>query len=131
MDNTPGKSSVLIKGDTVTLWSAITNEDKLSQWYVPGSHWKIPYLKEGEQINFTLMPNAHNNLTEEYPMSITIDKIIPYKEFSIYIDDQQMSLTFILDEAESDIKVTIYSEGFHQSSANLKALAKGNEIPFV
>ena len=94
MGHTSDQSSVLINGDKETVWDAITNEDKLSQWYVPGSYWRIPYLQVGQEIVFTLMPSAHNNLTEEHPMSITIEKIIPYKEFTLFIDDQQMNLIF-------------------------------------
>ncbi|PAE31241.1 hypothetical protein CHI06_29005, partial [Bacillus sp. 7884-1] len=67
MDHTPDISSVLINGEKETVWSAITNEDKLLQWYAPGSPWKIPNLKAGEKVTFTLMPSVHNSLTEEYP----------------------------------------------------------------
>lgn len=45
MENTPHTSSVLIKADKETVWNAITKEDKLIQWYAPGSPWKIPNLK--------------------------------------------------------------------------------------
>lgn len=78
MDNTPDISSVLINSDKKTVWNAITKEDKLLQWYAPGSPWKIPNLKVGEKVIFTLVPSPHNNLKEEYPMSLTIEKIIPY-----------------------------------------------------
>ncbi|MFB7640214.1 hypothetical protein [Peribacillus butanolivorans] len=39
MGNTEDKCSILIDRDKETVWNAITNEDKLSQWYVPGSPW--------------------------------------------------------------------------------------------
>jgi Activator of Hsp90 ATPase homolog 1-like protein len=129
--NTSDKSSVLINGDKEIVWDAITNKDKLIQWYAPGSPWKIPKLKVGEKLTFTLMPSAHNNLTEEYPMFLTIEKIIPYQEFSLYLDAQQMLLSFTLDEVANGIRVTINSEGFNQSLANLKALVEGKEIPCV
>ncbi len=58
----------------------ITNEDMLLQWYAPGSPWNIPNLSAGEKVISTLMPNAHNNLKEEYPMTLTIEKIIPYQK---------------------------------------------------
>lgn len=131
MDNTPDISSVLINGDKETVWNAITNEDKLLQWYAPGSPWEIPNLKVGEKITFTLMPSDHNNLTEKYPMSLTIEKIIPYQEFSLYLDAQQMLLSFTLDEEANGIRVTVNSEGFNQSLTNLKALVEGKEIPYV
>ncbi|WHZ02898.1 SRPBCC domain-containing protein [Neobacillus sp. YX16] len=131
MDHTPEISSVLINGEKKAVWSAITNEEKLLQWYAPGSPWKIPNLKDGEKVTFTLMPSVHNNLIEEYPMSLTIEKIIPYQEFSLYLEAQQMLLSFTLEEEANGIRVTINSEGFNQSLANLKALVEGKEIPYV
>ncbi|MFS0661038.1 SRPBCC domain-containing protein [Niallia alba] len=131
MDNTSDISSVLINGDKETVWNAITNADKLLQWYAPGSPWKIPNLKAGEKLTFTLMPSDHNNLTEEYPMSLTIEKIIPYQEFTLYLDAQQMLLSFTLEEGAYGIRVIINSDGFNQSLANLKALVEGKEIPYV
>jgi uncharacterized protein YndB with AHSA1/START domain len=131
MEHTPDISSVWINGEKETVWSAITEEDKLLQWYAPGSPWKIPNLKAGEKVTFTLMPSVHNNLNEEYPMSLTIEKIIPYQEFSLYLEAQQMLLSFTLDEEANGIRVTVNSEGFNQSLANLKALVEGKEIPYV
>lgn len=52
MDNSPDISSVLINGDKEIVWNAITNEDKLLQWYAPGSPWKIPNLRVGEKVTF-------------------------------------------------------------------------------
>ena len=130
MDNTPGISSVLLNRDKETVWNAITNEDKLLQWYAPGSPWKVPNLKVGEKVTFTLKPSAHNNLTEEYPMSLTIEEIIPYQEFSLYLEAQQILLSFTLDEVANGIRVTINSEGFNESLANLQALVEGKEIPY-
>ena len=65
MGNTEDKSSILIDGEKETVWNAITDEDKLSQWYAPGSPWEIPNLNVGEKVTFTLMPSVHNNLTEK------------------------------------------------------------------
>lgn len=131
MNNSLDISSVLIHGDKEIVWKAITNEDKLLQWYAPGSPWKITNLKAGEKVTFTLMPSAHNNLIEEYPMYLMIKKVIPYKEFSLYIDAQQMLLSFTLDEEDNDIRVTIKSGGFNESLANSKALVEGEEIPYL
>ena len=91
MGNTEGKSSILIDGDIVTVWNAITDEGKLSQWYVPGSPWEIPNLIVGEKVTFTLMPSVHNNLTEKLPMKLTIENVNPYQEFSLYLDTQQIA----------------------------------------
>ncbi|SES19987.1 hypothetical protein [Psychrobacillus sp. OK032] len=66
------KSSILIDGDKKTIWNAITDAHKLSQWYVPGSPWKITKLSVGEKGTFTLMPSRHNNLSEMLPMTFTI-----------------------------------------------------------
>ena len=131
MDNTSDISSVLIDGEKETIWNAITKEEMLLQWYAPGSSWKIPDLKAGEEVIFTLMPSAHNNLTEEYPMNLTIERIVPYQEFSLYLDAQQILLSLTLDEEANGIRVTINSDGFNQSLANLKALVEGKAIPYV
>jgi uncharacterized protein YndB with AHSA1/START domain len=50
MDHTPGISSVLINGEKETVWSSITNEDKLLQWYAPGSPWKISVFNKLESL---------------------------------------------------------------------------------
>ncbi|KAA9014891.1 SRPBCC family protein [Niallia endozanthoxylica] len=131
MSSSTDNSSILIDSDIETVWNAITDPEKLLQWYAPGSPWKIPNLKVGEKVIFTLMPSAHNNLKDEYPMSSTIEKIIPYQEFSLYIDEQQILLSFTLNEEGTGIRVTINLEGFNQSLANLKALVEGKEIPYV
>lgn len=130
-NNSPNISFVLINGDKETVWDAITNEDKLLQWYAPGSPWKIPNLKVGEKVTFTLVPSAHNNLTEEYQMLLTIEKVIPYQEFALYLDSQQLLLSFILDEDSNYTTVTINSGGYDESLANLKSLIEGKELPYV
>ena len=130
-NNTPDISSVLINGNKETVWDAITNEGKLLQWYAPGSPWKIPTLTVGEKVTFTLMPSAHNNLTEEYQMSLTIEKVIPYREFALYLDSQHLLLSFILGEDVNCTTVTINSGGYDESLANLKALIEGEELPYV
>ena len=124
-------SSIFINGDKETIWNALTKEGKLSQWYAPGSPWEIPNLKVGQKGTFTLMPSVHNSLTEKFPMTLTIENIIPYKEFSLYLDSQQMLLSFTLDEESNGTKVTINSGGFNESLANLKALIEGREIPYI
>jgi secreted Zn-dependent insulinase-like peptidase len=125
------KSSIWIVGDKNAVWNAITDEDKISQWYAPGSPWKIPNLNVGEQATFTLRPSAHNNLTEELPMSLTIESIIPYQLFSLYLDSQKILISFSIEEESNGTRVSINSGGFNESLANLKALIEGNEIPYV
>ncbi|KON69802.1 hypothetical protein AKG34_14325 [Peribacillus butanolivorans] len=131
MGNTEDKCSILIDRDKETDWNAITNEDKLSQWYVPGSPWKIPNLNVGEKVTFTLMPSVHNNLKEKLLMSLTILNVNTFQEFSLYLDSQQMLMSFVLDEESNGTRVTMNSGGFDQSLANLKALIEGNEIPYI
>ena len=113
------------------MWNAITDEGKLSQWYVPGSPWEIPNLIVGEKVTFTLMPSVHNNLTEKLPMKLTIENVNPYQEFSLYLDTQQSLISFVINEESNGTRVTMNSEGFDQSLANLKALVEGKEIPFI
>ena len=131
MGDTADKSSVWIDGNKEIVWNAITDEDKLTQWYAPGSPWEIANLNEGESVTFTLMPNVHNNLTEKLPMSLTIEKVNPYHEFSLYLDSQKMLLSFNLDEERNGTRVSINSRSFDESLANLKALIEGKKIPFI
>lgn len=42
------------------------------------------------------MPNAHNNLTDKLPMTLTIKKVIPYQEFSFQLDSQKTVISFVL-----------------------------------
>ena len=42
-----------------------------------------------------------------------------------------MLLSLTLNEEISGIRVTVNSEGYNQSLANLKALVEGKEIPYV
>lgn len=72
MGNVEDESSVWIDSNKVKVWNAIINEDKLSEWYAPGSPWDIPSLNVGEKITFTLMSSVHNSLTEKLPMTLTI-----------------------------------------------------------
>ncbi|TDF98952.1 hypothetical protein E1757_09480 [Paenibacillus piri] len=124
-------SSIVIDGDIETVWNAITDKDKLSQWYAPGSPWEIPNLKTGGKVTFTLMPSAHNNLTEELPMSLTIRNVSINQEFSLYLDSQETLISFRLEEAGSGTRVTMNLAGFDQSLANLKALVEGKELPYI
>lgn len=130
MNNTEIKSSVWIDGNKETVWKAVTDEDKLSQWYAPGSPWDIPNLKVGEKIIFTLMPSAHNNLKEKRPMFLTIEKVSTYEEFSFYADTQQILISILLEEVANGTKVTMNMGGFDASLENLKALVEGKEIPY-
>lgn len=98
MSSSTDNSSVLIDSDKETVWNAITDEDKLSQWYAPGSPWKIPNLTVGKKVTFMLMPSVHNSLTEKFPMSLTIENVKPYQEFSLCLDLQQTLISFMLDE---------------------------------
>lgn len=74
------------------------------------------------------MPSVHNNITEKLTMSLTIEIINPYRGFSLYLDSQQMLISFMLDEENNGTRVTINSGGFNESLANLKALVEGKEI---
>lgn len=44
-------SSIWIDAGIDKIWQAITDEQQLSQWYAPGSTWKIPSLVAGEKNN--------------------------------------------------------------------------------
>lgn len=130
MGITKDTSSVWIDGEKETVWNAITDANKLSQWYAPDSPWKIPNLSVGEKVFFTLMPSVHNKLTDKHTMSLTIETLNPYQEFSLYLDSEQLLISFMLDGENNGTRVTINSGGFNESLANLKALIEGKEIPF-
>lgn len=74
-------SSIWIDAKIDSVWQAITEEQLLSQWYAPGSTWDIPKLADGEKITFTLMPNAHNQLSEKLPMQLTIQHVKNMRSF--------------------------------------------------
>lgn len=131
MSNMEDISSVWIDGDIETVWDAITEEKKISRWYVPGSPWEIPNLKVGEKATFTLMPSVHNNLSEKLTMSLTIVVLRTYKEFSLYLDSQQTLLSFVIEKEDNGTRMTMNSGGFDESLANLKAFIEGKEIPFI
>ncbi|MFZ7103750.1 MAG: hypothetical protein ACOWWO_13995 [Peptococcaceae bacterium] len=130
MDHLETNSFIMIDGDIEAVWDALTNEDKLTKWYAPGSPWKIPKLQVGEKILFTLMPNAHNNLTEKLPMFLTIEKVIHCREFSFYLDAQEI-ISFVIEKEKSGIRVSTNVEGYDMSLANLKALVEGKKIPYI
>ncbi len=80
------KSSILIPASAETVWNAITNDEKFSEWYAPGSKWSIPDLEVGKQVNFTLMPSAYNHLQEgeSIPMNFVIKEMKTNRVFSLY-----------------------------------------------
>jgi hypothetical protein len=131
MEHLEANSFIVIDGDIEAVWDALTNEDKLTKWYAPGSPWKIPKLQAGEKILFTLMPNTHNNLTEKLPMFLTIEKVIHCREFSFYMDSQEILISFIMEKEENGVRVSTNMEGYDMSLANLKALIEGKEIPYI
>jgi uncharacterized protein YndB with AHSA1/START domain len=125
------ESFVWIDSNKEKVWNAIINEDKLSQWYAPGSPWEIPSLNVGEKITFTLMPSVYNNLTEKLPMTLTIENVDTYQEFSFRLDSQQILISITLTDEANGTRVTMNSEGFAASLENLKALVEGKELPNI
>lgn len=119
-------SSIWINASIDMVWRAITDEQQLSQWYAPGSRWEIPCLAASEKIIFTLMPNAHNGLTEKLPMILTIKNVIQNQEFSFYLDIEETLIAILLEEAQNGTTVTFNMSGYEASLANLKALMEGN-----
>lgn len=119
-------SSIWIDTGIDKIWQAITDEQQLSQWYAPGSTWKIPSLVAGEKIIFTLMPNAHNGLTEKLPIILTIKNVIQNQEFSFFLDIEETLIAIVLEEAQKGTTVAINMSGYEASLANLKALVEGN-----
>jgi len=123
------KSTVWIRGDKESVWRAITDAEKLTEWYAPGSSWEIPKLEPGEKVTFTLKPNKQNELQEELPMTLTIKNVVPYEEFSLYVDMHEILLTFKMKEDDDGFEMEINSGGFDESLANLKALVEGEKLP--
>lgn len=131
MSTSEVNSSIVIDGERKAVWSALTDEQKLTQWYAPGSPWEIPNLKAGASMTFTLMPNVYNQLTEKLPMSLTITKVVPCQEFSFILDAQQLLIAFVIEEEDGGTQVTANMAGYDESLANLKALVEGRELPYV
>lgn len=131
MSNEKINSTVSINARIDDVWQALTNEDMLTKWYAPNSPWKIPILAKGEKMSFTLMPNAHNSLSEEFPMDLTIEEVIPCKQFSFSIDLVEGVTSFVLKEVGNVVRVESNSDGYSESLVNLKALVEGNELPYI
>ncbi|MGE7916048.1 SRPBCC family protein [Lysinibacillus xylanilyticus] len=123
------KSSIWIDASIATVWRAITEEQQLSQWYAPDSTWDIPVLEAGEQITFTLMPNAHNQLSEKLPMNLTIQHVILNREFSFYLEVPETVIAIFLEEERNGTTVTFNMSGYELSLTNLKALVEEKSIP--
>lgn len=123
--------SIVILSDIESVWTSLTNERQLSEWYAPGSPWKIPELKAGSQISFTLMPSKYNNLAEPLPMTLTIHNIVPHREFAFYADDGQTLISFVIEQEEEGVRVAVNMDGYDPSLANLKALVEGRPLPYV
>lgn len=120
------KSAIWIDAAIDKVWQAITDEQQLSQWYAPGSTWKIPSLAAGEKIIFTLIPNAYNGLTEKLPIILTISNVIQNQEVSFFLDIEETLIAILLEEAQKGTTVAINMSGYEASLANLKALVEGN-----
>ncbi|MGE7693856.1 SRPBCC domain-containing protein [Lysinibacillus sp. NPDC094177] len=121
------KSSIWIDASIVTVWRAITEEQLLSQWYSQDSTWDIPKLEAGAEIIFTLLPNEHNQLSENLPMVLTIKNITPNREFSFYLGNEETLIAIFIEEEQNGTKVTFNSSGYEASLANLKTLVERND----
>ncbi|WP_288580670.1 MULTISPECIES: SRPBCC domain-containing protein [Lysinibacillus] len=123
-------SSIWIEAKIDKVWQAITEEQSLSRWYAPGSIWDIPILTAGEKMTFTLMPNAHNQLSEKLPMELTIQQVKKNEEFSFYLEVPETLIAITLAQQGNGTTVSFNSSGYDASLANLKALLEGHDIPF-
>ena len=126
------KNSILVNKDIESVWNAISNDEKFSIWYAPGSYWKIPIFEDGEQAIFTLMPSSYNDLKdgEHVTMSFTIKEVIPNQRFSYYWDSNQLLFTIELTTENDGTRVQFNQEGFNYSLKNLKAYLEGRELPY-
>ena len=104
MEKDEEKSSVFIHGDKESVWQALTDGTKLTKWFAPGCPWEIPHLKAGEKAIFTLKPNKHNHLREDFPLFLTIKSVIPYEEFSFTVDLDEAFLAFEMKEEDDPLK---------------------------
>lgn len=62
-------------------------------------------------------------------MTLTIKNVVPYEEFSLYVDMHEILLTFKMKEDDDGFEMEINSGGFDESLANLKALVEGEKLP--
>lgn len=120
-------SSIWIDTEIDKVWQAITEEQSLSQWYVTGSTWDIPILAVGEKMTFTLMPNAHNQLSEKLPMQLTIQQVKKNEEFAFYLEVPETLIAITLAEQGNGTTVSFNSPGYDASLANLKALLEEHD----
>ena len=82
-------------------------------------------------MTFTLMPNAYNKLTEKLPMSLTIDKVVPLREFSFCVDSNGTLVSFVIETDNGGTRVSANMSGYDESLAHLKALVEGKELPYM
>lgn len=123
-------SSIWINAEIDLVWQAITEEQSLCKWYAPGSTWDIPKLAAGEKMTFTLMPNAHNQLSEQLPMELTIQQVKKDEAFSFYLEVPETLIAITLVEQHNGTTVSFNSPGYDASLTNLKALLEGHAIPY-
>ncbi|WP_155590874.1 SRPBCC family protein [Lysinibacillus cavernae] len=124
-------STIWIDAEIEKVWQAITEEQSLTRWYAPGSTWDIPKLAAGERMTFTLMPNAHNQLSDPLPMQLTIQQVNKYEVFSFYLEVPETVIAITLAEQHNGTTVSFNMTGYDASLANLKALLEGDEIPYL
>ncbi|HLA94259.1 MAG TPA: SRPBCC domain-containing protein [Pyrinomonadaceae bacterium] len=146
--------SIWIDAVVEEVWLAVTDPDRLGEWYAPGSPWKIPELKIGRIIEFHHSPNAHHSGSEVTVLKATIEAVDPHKMFSLRWEPDSSHPTVVLVtsfellEENGGTRVTISesgyenvpandrqswrestSTGYAMSMENLKALLEGSEIP--
>jgi len=154
MDRLEVKRDVWIDAPIERVWAAVTDPAKLTEWYAPGSRWKIPVLEEGAAVEFHHSPNAHHAGTAVTVLKATIVTLDPPREFGIRWDSDadypEMVLTTVirLEEENGGTRAVMsewgyeaipaedreawfdqISSGYGMSMENLKALAEGREVP--
>lgn len=122
-------SSVFIDGDTKAVWEALTTEEKLVKWFVPGSPWQIPVFDEGEEMVLTLTPLPTNNIKEEKKITMEIETIIPFQGFSFKISGEERTVEFLMTEVAAGITVNVNLSSYDRSLENLKAYIEGETLP--
>lgn len=112
--------SIFIEGDTKKVWEALTKEEQLMKWLVPGSTLHMPELDEGEQIE-----RIYHDQLETKTEMITIESIIPFQEFSFIREGETTKTIFMLKEDAAGTTVTVNISRYDDALERLKTLIEG------
>jgi uncharacterized protein YndB with AHSA1/START domain len=137
--------SIWIDAPPEKVWPALTDPEKLTQWYATRFKWAIPTLAVGATATF------FNGVDE--PLTAVIDVLDPPREFRLrwaaYGETPALVTAFLLIPENGGTRATIRESGYEavppeerqqwleatgsgyaKSVENLKAFCEGRRLPY-